>query len=82
MKREPELYQQLFQINTEGQAEKKSCISVPIGNLKEKIEKYWNINRKIQIDWFQMTLYTRVLVNITKLMKKNPFGGASFSINI
>ena len=31
---------------------------------------------------FQMTLYTRVPLNITKLMKKQPFCGARLSINI
>ena len=32
--------------------------------------------------WFQTTLYTRVLVNITKRMKKHPFYRARLSINI
>ena len=35
----------------------------------------------IIIDWFQTKLYTRVIVNITKRMKKHPFWGARFSIN-
>ena len=29
-------------------------------------------------DWFQMTLYTRVIVNITKRMKKSPILGCTF----
>ena len=36
----------------------------------------------IYMDWFQTTLYTRVLVNVTKWMKKHPFYGISFYINI
>ena len=32
-------------------------------------------------DWFQTTLYTRVLLNVTKRMKKHPFFGVFSSIN-
>ena len=33
------------------------------------------------LDWFQMTLYKRVLVNFTKRKKKHPFCGERSSIN-
>ena len=34
------------------------------------------------LDWFYTTLYTRAIVNVTKGIKKQPFWGAHFSINI
>ena len=37
---------------------------------------------ELLIDWFQTTLYTRVIVNVTKRMKRHPFCGANFSLNI
>ena len=39
-------------------------------------------NYDTMLDWFQTTLYTRVLTNTTKRMKKHPFCGARFSIKI
>ena len=33
-------------------------------------------------DWFHTALYTRVLVNFTKRMKKHRFGDARLSINL
>ena len=35
----------------------------------------------ITIDWFQATLYTRVLVNVTKRMKNHPFCSTHLSIS-
>ena len=36
----------------------------------------------LRTDWFQTTLYTRLLLNFTKRAKKNPFCSAHSSINI
>ena len=41
-------------------------------------------NSKLMVigEWFQNTLYKRVLLNITNQTKKHPFCGAHFSTNI
>ena len=44
------------------------------------LNTFWYSTRPM--DWFHTTLYTRVLVNITKLMKNHPICGARFSVNI
>ena len=45
--------------------------------------EFININSTyIHLGWLNTTLYTRVLVNLTNMMKMHPFCGAHFSVNI
>ena len=50
--------------------------------LKVKNQKIWLHKHRGLRYWLHTTLYTRVIVNSTKWIKKNPFCGARSSINI
>ena len=44
-------------------------------------DKYWEggtIMEMVMVDWYQTTLYTRVLVNATNWMKKSPIPRCTF----